>query len=123
MRRVAKKDAKLREREDAVARRKAEQEDAPPDAEKTDALREAWCAAPATGYYVMKRRSLSSFVLFDVTYVDGSRSSNRKVLSSVLESFEGEAAAAAVIEAQDREIAAASGRSRSDIKSIRRVRT
>ena len=71
----------------------------------------------------MKRRSLSSFVLFDVTYVDGSRSSNRKVLSSVLESFEGEAAATAVIEAQDREIAAASGRSRSDIKSIRRVRT
>ena len=36
----AKKDAKLREREDAVARRKAEQDDAPPDAEKTDALRE-----------------------------------------------------------------------------------
>lgn len=71
----------------------------------------------------MKRRSLSSFVLFDVTYVDGSRSSNRKVLSSVLESFEGEAAATAVIEAQDREIATASGRSRSDIKSIRRVRT
>lgn len=71
----------------------------------------------------MKRRSLSSFVLFDVTYVDGSRSSNRKVLSSVLESFEGEAAATAVIEAQDREIAAASGRARSDIKSIRRVRT
>jgi hypothetical protein len=71
----------------------------------------------------MKRRSLSSFVLFDVTYVDGSRSSNRKVLSSVLESFEGEAAATAVIEAQDREIATASGRSRSDIKSIKRVRT
>jgi hypothetical protein len=71
----------------------------------------------------MKRRSLSSFVLFDVTYVDGSRSSNRKVLSSALESFEGEAAATAVIEAQDREIASASGHSRSDIKSIRRVRT
>jgi len=70
----------------------------------------------------MKRRSLSSFVLFDVTYVDGSRSSNRKVLSSALESFEGEAAAASVIEAQDREIASASGRARSDIKSIRRVR-
>ena len=33
----AKKDAKLREREDAVARRKAEQEAAPPDAAKTDA--------------------------------------------------------------------------------------
>jgi len=37
----AKKDAKLKEREDAVARRKAEQEAAPPDAAKTDALREA----------------------------------------------------------------------------------
>ena len=71
----------------------------------------------------MKRRSLSSFVLFDVTYVDGSRSSNRKVLSSALEGFEGEAAAAtAVIEAQDREIASASGRPRSDIKSIQRKR-
>jgi hypothetical protein len=71
----------------------------------------------------MKRRSLSSFALFDVTYVDGTRSSNRKVLSSALEGFEGEAAASAVIEAQDREIAAASGRPRSDIKSIKRVRT
>jgi hypothetical protein len=70
----------------------------------------------------MKRRSLSSFALFDVTYVDGTRSSNRKVLSSVLEGFEGEAAASAVLEAQDREIAAASGRPRSDIKSIKRVR-
>jgi len=71
----------------------------------------------------MKRRSLSSFVLFDVTYVDGSRSSNRKVLSTVLDGFEGEAAATAVIEAQDREIASASGRPRSDIKLIKRVRT
>jgi hypothetical protein len=70
----------------------------------------------------MKRRSESSFVLFDVTYVDGSRSSNRKVLSSILESFEGEAAAMAAIEAQDREIATASGRPRSDIKSIQRKR-
>jgi len=71
----------------------------------------------------MKRRSLSSFVLFDVTYVDGSRSSNRKVLSSALEGFEGETVAAtAVIEAQDREIASASGRPRSDIKSIQRKR-
>jgi hypothetical protein len=70
----------------------------------------------------MKRRSLSSFVLFDVTYTDGSRSSNRKVPTSALEGFEGEAAATSVIETQDREIASASGRPRSDIKSIRRVR-
>ena len=71
----------------------------------------------------MKRRSLSSFVLFEVTYVDGTRSSNRKVLSTALDGFEGEAAATAVIEAQDREIASASGRPRSDIKLIKRVRT
>jgi hypothetical protein len=70
----------------------------------------------------MKRRSLSSFVLFDVTYIDGSRSSNRKVPTSALEGFEGEAAAMTVIETQDREIASASGRPRSDIKSVRRVR-
>jgi hypothetical protein len=36
----AKKDAKLKEREDAVARRKAEQETAPPDAAKPAELRE-----------------------------------------------------------------------------------
>ena len=30
----------------------------------------------------MKRRNESTFVLFDVTYVDGSVTSNRKVLGS-----------------------------------------
>jgi hypothetical protein len=70
----------------------------------------------------MKRRSESSTVLFDVYYVDGSRSSNRKVLSSVLAGLDGEEAAKAVIEAQDREIGLASGRPRGVIKSIVRTR-
>jgi hypothetical protein len=71
----------------------------------------------------MKRRTLSSFVLFDVTYDDGSRTSRRKVPSSVLEGLDGEAAAKAVVEAQDREIALASGRPRGVVKSMTRSRT
>ncbi len=71
----------------------------------------------------MKSRSLSTYVSFDVTYVDGSRKSNRKVLASVLKGFDGDAAAQPVIEAQDEEIALASGRPRIDIKSLTRSRT
>lgn len=71
----------------------------------------------------MKRRAVNSFVLFDVTYVDGSLSSRRKVPSSVLEGLDGEAAAKAAIEAQDREIGLASGRPRGVIKSLMRSRT
>ncbi len=71
----------------------------------------------------MKRRTTSSFVSFDVTYTDGTRSSNRKVPSSVLEGPEKEAAAEAAIEAQDRTIALASGRPQGVIKSLTRSRT
>jgi hypothetical protein len=60
-------------------------------------------------------------VLFDVLYVDGMMTSNRKVPSSVLGGLEGDAPARAVIEAQDREIAERSGRLRASIKSIRRA--
>jgi hypothetical protein len=70
----------------------------------------------------MKRRNESSFVLFDVTYVDGTVTSNRKVLSSVLRGLDGDEAARAVIEAQDREIGLASGRPRGEIKSVARTR-
>ena len=66
----------------------------------------------------MKSRASSSFVMFDVVYSDGTRSSNRKVSASVLEGLDGDAPARGIIEAQDREIAAASGRPRSDVKSI-----
>ena len=66
----------------------------------------------------MKSRALTSFVMFDVVYQDGTRSSNRKVSASVLAGLDGDEPARAIIEAQDREIAAASGRPRSDIKTI-----
>jgi len=71
----------------------------------------------------MKSRSLSTFVFFDVTYADGTRRSNRKVPASVLKGFEGDAAAQPIIEAQDEEIALASGRPRGVIKSVTRSRT
>jgi ATP-dependent DNA ligase len=71
----------------------------------------------------MKRRIDSSIVLFDVTYVDGSQTSRRKVLRSIVDSFEGEAAVRASLEAQDREIELASGRSRGAIKSVVRSRS
>jgi hypothetical protein len=70
----------------------------------------------------MKRRSESTTVLFDVFYVDGSRSSNRKVLTSIVDGFDGEEATKATIEAQDREIGLASGRPRGVIKTIVRTR-
>lgn len=69
----------------------------------------------------MKRRTESSFVLFDVLYEDGSRSSNRKVPMSTLQ--EGEAAARAAIETQDQRVALASGRPLGVIKSLQRSRT
>lgn len=71
----------------------------------------------------MKRRAVSSFVLFDVTYVDGSQTSHRKVPSAALTEPDAEAAVKAVIEAQDREIALASGRPRGAIKAVVRSRT
>jgi hypothetical protein len=66
----------------------------------------------------MKSRASTSVVMFDVVYEDGSRSSNRKVLASALSGLDGDEPAKAIIEAQDREIAAASGRPRSDVKIL-----
>ena len=68
----------------------------------------------------MKSRASTSFVMFDVVYEDGTRSSNRKVAASVLAGLDGDAPARETIEAQDRDIAAASGRPRSDVKAIAR---
>ena len=66
----------------------------------------------------MKSRASTSFVMFDVVYEDGSRSSNRKVSASLLTGLDGDEPARGIVEAQDREIAAASGRPRSNVKSI-----
>lgn len=65
----------------------------------------------------MKRRNESNFVLFGVTYVDGTRGSNRKVLGSARHRPEGDEAAKAIIETQDREIGLASTRPRAHIKA------
>ncbi len=67
-----------------------------------------------------KKRILSSFVSFDVTYVDGSRTSNRKVPMSILGGLDGDVPARAIIEAQDKQIGEASGRPRAEIKSMAR---
>jgi hypothetical protein len=67
-----------------------------------------------------KKRSddKKSFVLFDIVYEDGTLSSNRKVPATELNSLDGDAPARAFIEAQDRDIAEKSGRSRGRVKTI-----
>lgn len=63
----------------------------------------------------------TEFVLFDVFYEDGSQRSNRRVPSEVLGGLEGDAAARAVIDEQDRQIAEKSGLPAVPIKSVRRA--
>ncbi len=67
------------------------------------------------------RRLKAEFILFDVHYEDGTRTSNRKVPGSVLGGIEGDAPAQAIIESQDQEIAERSGRARPAIKFIIRT--
>lgn len=67
------------------------------------------------------KKKSSEYILFDVIYEDGSRTSNRKVPSSEIEGTDGDGAVKAFIEAQDRKIAEASGQSRGAIKTIVRV--
>jgi hypothetical protein len=68
-----------------------------------------------------KRRIETTFVAFDVAYVDGTRSSNRRVPATALTGLDGDEPAKTIIEAQDREIGLASGRPRPDIRSISRT--
>jgi hypothetical protein len=68
----------------------------------------------------MKSRASTSYVMFDVVYQDGTRSSNRKVSASILAGLDGDEPARGIVEAQDRDIAAASGRARGIVKSIAR---
>jgi hypothetical protein len=67
-----------------------------------------------------RRKTNSDFTAFDVVYEDGARSSNRRVPSAELTGPDGDAPARAIIEAEDRKLAALSGRPRSAIKSITR---
>ena len=67
-------------------------------------------------------RRVEEFVLFDVLYEDGSRTSNRKVPGSELGGVDGDLHAKTYIEALDRQIAEVSGKPRTPIKSLTRVR-
>jgi hypothetical protein len=63
----------------------------------------------------------NEFVFFDVVYEDGSQRSNRRVPADLLGGLEKDEPARGFIIAQDREIAAKSGRPRLAIRSINRV--
>ena len=65
-----------------------------------------------------KKQPVGNFVLFDVIYQDGSRTSHRKVPAADPHEVDFEARVKATIEAQDRDIAEKSGRPRGPIKSI-----
>jgi hypothetical protein len=65
-----------------------------------------------------KKQPVVSYVMFDVFYQDGSRTSHRKVPAAEPHEVDYDARIKALIEAQDREIAEKSGRPRGPIKSI-----
>lgn len=69
-----------------------------------------------------KQQVANGFVLFDVIYEDGTRTSNRKVPAADLGGLDGDAPAQTLIEMQDRKISEVSGTSRGRIKSIARSR-
>ena len=71
----------------------------------------------------MRRKTTrdTEFVMFNVLYEDGTRSSNRKVPASDIGGLEGDEPALSIIEAQDRDIAEKSGRPRGPIKSVERA--
>lgn len=62
----------------------------------------------------------AAFVLFDVFYQDGARTSNRRVPSGLVGGLDGDEPARGFIEEQDRKIAEMSGNPRGPIKSISR---
>jgi hypothetical protein len=65
----------------------------------------------------------SGYVLFDVLYEDGSRTSNRRVPRSLLGNLEADEPARTAIEEQDEAIAERAGRARLPIKKITRSPT
>ena len=69
-----------------------------------------------------KKITDNTFVFFDVTYEDGAQSSNRRVPGDLLLGLDGDKPAKVLIEQQDRDIAAKSGRPRGPIKVIARSR-
>jgi hypothetical protein len=89
----------------------------------TTAARHALCSFRlGTDMDIMARKqpTAGDFTLFDIVYEDGSRRSNRRVPTAVLEGLDGDASARRAIESQDSEIAVRSGRAPLRIKSIAR---
>ena len=70
----------------------------------------------------MKPKGRNEFALFNVTYEDGSLTSNRKVPGEVLADFNPDQAIEAFLVSQDEEIAARSGKPRGPIKLIEKVK-
>ena len=68
-----------------------------------------------------KPTAKQQFVLFDVVYEDGSQRSNRKVPADLLGGLDGDEPARKVIQAQDVEIAKASGKDTPAIARIMRA--
>jgi hypothetical protein len=62
----------------------------------------------------------TGFVLFDVVYESGAKSSRRRVPASAVGTYEGDAPVKTLIMAQDRKIAEVSGLDRGPIKTITR---
>jgi hypothetical protein len=69
-----------------------------------------------------RKKKASEFETFDVTYEDGTRSSNRKVPLSEIDAADPARSARAFILAQDRKIAEASGNPSGPIQSVLRVK-
>ena len=67
-----------------------------------------------------KPAARSEFVMFDITYEDGSQRSNRKVPADLLAGLDGDEPARTAIMNQDRAISEKSGLPPLSIKSIRR---
>lgn len=65
-----------------------------------------------------KKPAEAEFLLFDVLYQDGTRTSNRKVASTELDPFAREESLLAAIGRQDSKIAEMSGNRRGPIKTI-----
>lgn len=68
-----------------------------------------------------KPTARSEYVLFNVTYEDGSQRSNRRVPAELLGGLDGDEPARVLIEQQDREISAKSGLPPLAIKRLVRV--
>jgi hypothetical protein len=62
----------------------------------------------------------NGYVLFDILYEDGSRTSNRRVPRSILGGLDGDEPARKAIEEQDNAIAEKAGRPRIPIKKMTR---